>query len=172
MIDEAVCITVVPAGDVVLLDVWSGDIERLCGDIPRLQVEPRRWWLLGAHDRLEALEARIADHGALAPIGGGLVRATMSGPGWRSLLMIAGLFDAEDPAFTTGSIVSTMIHHIAVRIAVTAPEVCDVYFTASFAPALIELWSRAAGPHSIAVDPTMTPQLAKSEFLPIHPEDA
>ena len=172
MIDEAVCIMVVPAGDVVLLDLWSGDVERLCGDISRLQVEPRRWWLLGACDRLEALETRIADHGALAPIGGGLVRATLSGPGWRSLLMIAGLFDAENSAFTTGSVVSTIIHHIAVRIAVTSAESCDVYFTASFAPALIELWSRAAGPHSIAVDPTMTPLQAKPDLLPIHPEDA
>lgn len=172
MIDEAVQIAVAPAGDIVLLDLWSGDVETLCGDIPRLQVEPRRWWLLGTRDRLEALETRIADHGALAPIGGGLVRATICGPGWRSLLMVAGLFDAEDPAFTTGSVVSTIIHHIAVRIAVTAPEACDVYFTASFAPALIEHWSRAAGPHSIAVDPTMTPLLAKSEFHPIHPEDA
>lgn len=155
MIDAAVHIAVAPAGDVVLLDLWSGNIETLCGDIPRLRVELCRWWLLGVGERLEALEARIADYGALAPIGGGLVCATISGPGWRSLLMNAGLFDAEDTAFTTGSVVSTMIHHIAVRIAVTAPEACDVYFTASYAPAFIEHWSRAAGPHSIVVDETM-----------------
>ena len=155
MIDAAVHIAVAPAGDVVLLDLWSGNIDTLCGDIPRLQVEPRRWWLLGAGERLEALEARIDDHGALSPIGGGLVRATIFGPGWRSLLMIAGLFDAEDTALTTGSVVSTMIHHIAVRISVTAPEACDVYFTASYAPALIEHWSRAAGTHSVAIGETM-----------------
>ena len=152
MIDEAVLITVKPAGDVVLLDLWSGDVEALCGDIVRLQVEPRRWWLLGAGDRVNALAARIADHGALAPIGGGLVRATLTGAGWRSLLMVAGLFDAENPAFTTGSLASTMIHHIAVRIVVTGERSCDVYFAASYAPALIEHWSRAAGPHAVAVD--------------------
>ena len=172
MIDEAVHIAVAPAGDVVLLDLWSGDVDSLCGDIPRLRVEPRRWWLLGAGDRLEALEARIADHGALAPIGGGLVRATITGPGWRSLLMIAGLFDAEHPGFTTGSTVSTMIHHIAVRIAVTAPEACDVYFTASFAPALIEHWSQAAGPHCVAIEERIMPMVAVSDLRPIHPEDA
>lgn len=172
MIDEAVHIAVAPAGDVVLLNLWSGDVESLCGKVPLLQVEPRRWWLLGARDRLESLEARIADHGALAPIGGGLVRATISGPGWRSLLMIAGLFDAEDPGFTTGSTVSTMIHHIAVRIAVTAPEACDVYFAASFAPALIEHWLKAAGSHSVAIDETIMPMLGERDFLPIHPEDA
>jgi heterotetrameric sarcosine oxidase gamma subunit len=152
VIDEAVLITVQPAGDVVLLDLWSGDVEALCGDIVRLQVEPRRWWLLGAGDRVNALAALIADHGALAPIGGGLVRATLTGAGWRSLLMVAGLFDAEDPAFTTGSLASTMIHHIAVRIVVTGERSCDVYFAASYAPALIEHWSRAAGPHAVAVD--------------------
>jgi sarcosine oxidase gamma subunit len=152
VIDEAVLITVQPAGDVVLLDLWSGDVEAHCGDIPRLQVEPRRWWLLGAGDRVNALGARIADHGALAPIGGGLVRATLTGAGWRSLLMVAGLFDAEDHAFTTGSLASTMIHHIAVRIVVTGGRSCDVYFAASYAPALIEHWSRAAGPHAVAVD--------------------
>lgn len=155
MIDAAVHIAGAPAGDVVLLDLWSGNVETLCGDIPRLQIEPRRWWLIGAGDRLKALEARIADYGALAPIGGGLVRVTISGPGWRSLLMNAGLFDAEDTAFTTGSVVSTMIHHIAVRISVTAPEGCDVYFTASYAPAIIEHWSRATGAHSVAIDETM-----------------
>ena len=152
MIDEAVHIAVAPAGDVVLLNLWSGDVESLCGKVPLLQVEPRRWWLLGARDRLESLEARIADHGALAPIGGGLVRATLTGAGWRSLLMVGGLFDAENPAFTTGSLASTMIHHIAVRIVVTGERSCDVYFAASYAPALIEHWSRAAGPHAVAVD--------------------
>ena len=152
MIDEAVQIIVAPAGDVVLLDLWSGDVDAQCGDIPRLQVEPRRWWLLGAEDRIETLAQQIANHGALAPIGGGLVRATLSGEGWRSLLMNAGLFDAEGPAFTTGSLASTMIHHIAVRLVVTGDQSCDVYFAASYAPALIDHWSRVAGPHAVAVN--------------------
>ncbi len=172
MIDEAVQIAVAPAGDVVLLDLWSGEVATLCGDIPRLQVEPCRWWLLGAGDRLDALNARIGDHGALAPIGGGLVRATITGPGWRSLLMIAGLFDAEHTDFTTDSTVSTLIHHIAVRIAVTAPDACDVYFNASYAPALIDHWARAAGRHSVAIDEGMMPVLAKADYPPIRPEDA
>lgn len=157
MIDEPVRIVVAPAGDVVLLDLWAGDVAALCGEIPRLQVEPRRWWLIGAGDRIAAVEARIGDNGALAPIGGGLVRATITGPGWRSLLMIAGLFDAEDPGFATGSTVSTVIHHIAIRIAVTGAEACDVYATASYAPALIDHWSRAAGRESVSIDGAMMP---------------
>ena len=151
VIEEAVQVAIAPAADVVLLDLWSGDVDALCGDVARLQDEPRRWWLLGPGARTTAIEIAIGDHGALAPIGGGLVRAKLSGPGWRSLLMICGLFDAEDPSFSTGAVVSTMIHHIAVRIAVTSVDSCDVYYTASFAPAMLDHWTKAAGARRVTV---------------------
>lgn len=69
-----------------------------------LQVEPRRWWLIGAGERADDIAARIADSGAATPVGGGLVRATLSGPGWRTLLMVSGCFDAEDPSFGIGQV--------------------------------------------------------------------
>lgn len=171
MIDAPVQIRIAPAGDVTLLDLWSGDVDTLCAGLPRLQVEPQRWWLIGGGEQVESLAAGIADHGALAPIGGGLVRATICGPGWRSLLMIAGLFDAEDLAFATGDTVSTMIHHIAVRISVTGPERCDVYFNASFAPALVEHWSRAADATCITIDDSLRLVLGDPGSAPFHEKE-
>ena len=153
---DRVAIAVAPAGDVIALDLWSdADATTLIGGVAMLKVEPRRWWLLGAADRGAELEAAIADHGALAPIGGGLVRATITGPGWRGLLMVAGLFDAEDPGFGPGAVAATVLHHVAVRIAVTGEDRCDVYCAASYAPALIDLWRNAIGADSVSVSPAL-----------------
>ena len=139
-------------GNLVVVDLWSGD-ESLLGDLPRIRVEPRRWWLFDPDPA--TLAGRLADHGTSAPIGGGLVRATIAGPGWRALLMLAGLFDAEHPDFITGSVASTIIHHVPVRIAVTSEASCDVYFAASFAPTLIALWTAASDAPTL----TMAPEL-------------
>ena len=141
-----------PTGNLVVVDLWSGD-ESLFGELPRIRVEPCRWWLFD-HDPATLAE-RLAEHGAAAPIGGGLVRATITGPGWRALLMLAGLFDAEEPAFTTNSVASTIIHHVPVRLAVTSETACDVYFAASFAPTLIALWTAASDAPTLTVDPAL-----------------
>lgn len=141
-----------PTGNLVVVDLWSGE-DSLFGDLARIRVEPRRWWLFDPDPAL--LAERLVEHGAAAPIGGGLVRATITGPCWRALLMVAGLFDAEDPGFTTGSIASTIIHHVTVRIAVTSEASCNVYFAASFAPTLIALWTAASDAPTL----TMAPEL-------------
>lgn len=127
-------VTFAHAGDVLALDLWSGEPPLLDG-VRALQVEPRRWWLFDARTR--ALDP--GDGGALAPIGGGLVRATLTG-GWRDTLMLAGWFDAEDPRFGPGDVAATIIHHVPVWIAPVAGERCEVYFPASYAWALIQLW--------------------------------
>ena len=94
MIDDAVMVEVAPAGDLIALDLWAGDCPDL-GGVEMMRVEPARWWLIGASDRLDELAARIGDNGAWAPIGGGLLCATLTGPGWRSLLGVSGVFDAD-----------------------------------------------------------------------------
>lgn len=127
-----VVLTHAPAGEVTALELWAGEPPT-----GALRVEPRRWWLLGptGYDP--------GDDGAVAQIGGGLVRATLRGPGWRSLLMVAGVFDAEDPGFGPGAVAATVIHHVPVWIVPTAAAACDVYFPASYASGLIGLWTAA-----------------------------
>ena len=153
MIDVALSIE--PAGDVIALDVWEGE-PNLDG-LRALKVEPRRWWLIGAAAQAEALAATLGDNGTLAPIGGGLVRATLIGPGWRELLTVSGIFDAEDPGFGPGGVAGTVIHHVAVRIAPISATSCEVYFASSYAPSLIELWQRAIGVAARHAAPVTSP---------------
>lgn len=131
-------LTVAPAGDLMILDLWDDATPDLAG-LRAIRVEPRRWWLI---DNGAAASERFGD-GALIASGGGFVRATLTGPGWRALLMIAGVFDAEDPAFGPGDCAATLIHHVPVWIAPLAADRAEVYFAASYAAGLIDLWSAA-----------------------------
>lgn len=145
MIEAPVTMAIAPAGDIVALDLWAGTLPDL--GIRTLQVEPRRWWLFGAAGR----DIDIGDNGALAPIGGGLIRATFTGPGWRALLMISAVFDAENPNFAPGQVAATVIHHVPVWIAPIAADICEVFFAASYATDLVALWTRSiALSHSAA----------------------
>lgn len=144
MID--VSVTTAPAGDLLVLDLWGADAPPAETTIRLLQVEPKRWWLIGAGERAADIAARIADSGTLTPIGGGLVRATLSGPGWRTLLMVSGCFDAEDPSFGVGQVAATTIHHVPVWIAVTGDATCEVYMASSYASALTNLWAGTNNP--------------------------
>ncbi|HEX8447249.1 MAG TPA: sarcosine oxidase subunit gamma [Sphingomonas sp.] len=127
-----------PAHDAVAVDLWDGDLPML-PDMRAIQVEPRRWWVFGAPDIADA----IGDRGAASPFGGGLMRATITGPGWRTLLSISALFDVEHPGFGVGQVASTVIHHVPVRIVVVGPDVCDLYCPASLAGTLESLWRTA-----------------------------
>ncbi len=136
-----VAFTTAPAGAITVLDLWHGDsLPATLAGLRTLKVEPRRWWLFDAPADTATI---IGDAGALAPIGGGLIRATITGPGWRALLMISGVFDAEDAGFAPGSIAATIIHHVPVWIAVTGAEACEVFYPASYANALHDLWTNA-----------------------------
>jgi sarcosine oxidase gamma subunit len=139
--DAPVSVAIEPAGDVVVLDLWDGALPSLDPAIATLSIEPRRWWLIGA----AGISVEIAERGTLTAIGGGLMRATLTGPGWRGLLTISGCFDSESPGFATGKIAATVIHHVPVWIAVTSDTTCDVYFAASYAATLAELWTKAIG---------------------------
>lgn len=139
VIDGPVSLAVAPAGDIIALDLWAGTLPDL--GVRTLHVEPRRWWLFDAAGR-DDIAAEIAGNGAMAPIGGGLMRAVLTGPGWRGLLMISAVFDAENPGFRPGQVAATVIHHVPVWIAPIAADACEVYFAASHGEDLVALWTR------------------------------
>ena len=129
-----VAVAMAPAGDVLALDLWDG--EPAATGARALRVELRRWWLIDAGGSFPD----PGGDGALAAIGGGLVRATLAGAGWRALLMRAGWFDVENPRFGPGDVAATVIHHVPVWIAPLAADACEVYLPASHATALARLW--------------------------------
>ena len=140
VIDPDVMISIAPAGDVVVLDIWGQGAPTLHG-VRAMQVEPRRWWLVDPGSKIEAITNTLGDTGAITPIGGGLMRATLTGPGWRSQLMISGVFDAENPDFKPGDCAATIIGHVSVWIDVIGEETAHVYFAASQRGDMEQLWS-------------------------------
>lgn len=139
---DAVTVAMAPAPDLMALDLWDGALPDL-GGIRAVRVEPMRWWLIDAAANAAAIAADLGTRGAITPFGGGVVRATLTGPGWRDLLSISGVFDSGDPSFTVGKVASTVIHHVPVRIVMTGGEACEVYCPASYAAALGALWRGA-----------------------------
>lgn len=139
---DAVTIDIAPAADLIALDLWEGEPPDL-GDVRALKVEPMRWWLVDAAPRAVAVAAALGMRGALTPFGGGMVRATITGPGWRDLLSVSGVLDVADPAFASGKAASTVIHHVPVCIAVVREDCCEVFFPASYATTLQSLWRDA-----------------------------
>ena len=139
MTESGVSITIAPAGEVIVLDLWAGALPDL-GDVAVMKVEPKRWWLLGPGSALAEIEAVLGENGASTPIGGGLMRTELTGPGWRAQLMIGGLFDAEDPAFGPGQCAATQLHHAPVWIEVLSEDAANVYFPASLLDDMRHLW--------------------------------
>ncbi len=139
---DALALTVAPAGDVVAIDLWK-DATPDFRETRAVRVEPRRWWLIDAGGDADALAAALREDGAATPIGGGLMRATMTGAGWRQLLMIGGVFDAEDASFGPGDCAATIIHQVPVWIAPVADDCAEVFFAASYASGLVAFWRAA-----------------------------
>ena len=141
--DPHVSISIAPAGDVVVLDMWGEGAPKLHG-VHAMQVEPRRWWLVDAGDKIEVITEALGDKGAITPIGGDLMRATLTGPGWRSQLMISGVFDAESPGFKPGDCAATIIGHSSIWIDVISDETAHAYFAASLHTAIEHVWVQRA----------------------------
>ncbi|WP_295498227.1 hypothetical protein [Sphingorhabdus sp. EL138] len=106
-----------------------------------IRFEPTVWLVEGD---ASALSAILADDGAVTAIGGGIVRIRLSGPGWWTLLMEGGVFDAEDPAFSVGCSAATIIDHVNVRLHVISDDACDAYVPLSFSQGLLHFWKEAA----------------------------
>ena len=71
------------------------------------------------------------------------MRVRLAGPGWRSLLMEGGVFDAESPAFSTGCSASTVIDHVNVRLLVESED-CLAFVPLSYAHDMVHFWQVAA----------------------------
>ncbi|WP_176399776.1 hypothetical protein [Novosphingobium sp. B 225] len=136
-----------------LLDLWGdpGGVQQVLGHaLPPvgraeggvLRTGPTSWLIEG---EVSALKAAISGDGAIAAVGGGLLRVRLSGPNWRSLLMEGGLFDFESPAFTTDCVVITVIDHVSVTLRVEGPDSCLAYVPASHAADLLHFWQISAG---------------------------
>ena len=158
MID--VTITPLPAASLHALEIWSNPAEvarrfeaatgfalpssgRASGsDALRLiRFEPTVWLVEGD---ASALPDILDENGALTAIGGGLVRVRLSGPGWRSLLMEGGVFDAETPDLAPGCSAATIIDQVNVRLHVESADACIAYVPLSYAADMIHFWNTAA----------------------------
>lgn len=133
-----------PAADLVAIDLWEGPLPGVPG-VRIVQVEPHRWWMIDGGTHAEQLAAEIDGNGACTAIGGGFVRATVSGPGWRDLLSVSGFLDCSAGALPPGSVGRSVIHHVAVTILVTDEGGCEVYCASTYARTLEELWRGACG---------------------------
>lgn len=133
---------VAPATDIAVVDLWTDAVPDF-GGVRAVRVEPRRWWLIDAWTRADTIAQQVRDIGAVVPIHGGLMRATLTGSGWRAVLMVSAVFDAEDPGFGPGDVAATVIHHVPVWIIPIAADCAEVYFAASYAGGLINLWTSA-----------------------------
>ena len=149
-------ITALPPAPLHAVEIWSNPLEfsercmAALGFAPPgmgrsvashtltlMRVEPSVWLAEGDCAPLESI---LLDDGALTSIGGGIVRVRIAGPGWRSLLMQGGFFNAESAAFAPGACAATVIDHVAVRLLVESEDSCLVYVPASYAAALIQFW--------------------------------
>jgi heterotetrameric sarcosine oxidase gamma subunit len=155
-----VTITPLPAAPLHVFEIWSNPavvakrFKAAIGfDLPAIgrsdgtqalrlmRFEPTVWLVEGD---VSALPGILAYDGALTPIGGGVVRVRLSGRGWRTLLMEGGVFDAENPAFSTGCCAATIIDHVGVRLHVLNDDACDAYVPLSFREGLLHFWDEAA----------------------------
>ena len=158
----SVKVQVGPADTLLALEIW-GDVsavERRLGlSLPApgraIEVDHRRilWWeprtwlvRTPAKDPRAEIEEMIlaaGAEGAVTDLSGGFTRHRLTGEGWRGLLMIGGVFDAEAPAFDAGSVVGTVIHHMPVRLDVLSESTVEVYIPPSYSDDLLHHWRQA-----------------------------
>ncbi len=155
-----VTITPLPAAPLLAFEIWSNPalvarrfeaatgfalppLGRSSGNdaLRLIRFEPTVWL---AEGDTSALAAILGDHGALTAIGGGIVRVRLSGPGWRSLLMEGGVFDAESPRFAPGCSAATLVDQVNLRLHVESDDACIAYVPLSYAAEMIHFWETAA----------------------------
>ncbi len=88
------------------------------------------------------LAAALAGVAAVSDVSGAWRRIDLGGDGWRARLMIDGVFDAENPAFATGCVAATVLHHAPVMLCPTGDASASVYVAPSFAGDLHAALSR------------------------------
>ena len=155
-----VTITALPAAPLHAFEIWSSPalvakrFEAATGfalppsgrsggsdGLRLIRFEPTVWLVEGDTAGLADV---LGEDGALIAIGGGIVRVRLSGPGWRSLLMEGGVFDAESPAFAPGCSAATLVDHVNLRLHVMSDDACIAYVPLSYAADMIHFWETAA----------------------------
>jgi heterotetrameric sarcosine oxidase gamma subunit len=155
-----VSVTLLPAAPLHVFEIWSNPavvaqrFKAATGfDLPAMgrsagtdalcliRYEPTVWLVEGD---AAALPPILAEDGALTAIGGGIVRVSLSGKGWRTLLMEGGVFAAENPAFATGCSAATIIDHVNIRLHVVGEDACDAYVPLSFSKGILHFWEEAS----------------------------
>lgn len=112
------------------------------GDICLLGCEPSAWILRCPASVAGPLAEAIAGEARLTEIGGGLLRVSLSGPGWRELLMAEGVFNSGARDFAPGAVAGTRIAHVPLHLHVRSPGRCDAYVPASHAEDLLTHWRK------------------------------
>ena len=95
-------------------------------------------------ETLATLTKALGKDGSTTDMSGALRRLRISGPGWRTLLTIGGVFDAESPTFAPGCMAGTIVAHSPVRYDVISEDCVDAYTPPSYAPDLFGFWCEAA----------------------------
>jgi heterotetrameric sarcosine oxidase gamma subunit len=103
--------------------------------------EPKVWLVRGSAADLAKV---LAEDGAAIEVTGAFARLRITGPAWRELLMIGGVFDAESPTFAPDCIAGTVIHHLPVRLDVIDAQTVEAYTPPSYAAELAHHWQAAA----------------------------
>jgi heterotetrameric sarcosine oxidase gamma subunit len=161
-------VELMPSAALIAFELWGGGdpgvsrIGRMLGGaLPELRrsadmaggwrairLEPTVWWLSGPFADLDSqfarLEAMLGDQGAATDLSGAFVCIAVAGPAWRKVLMIGGVFDAEDPTFGPGSTAGTILHRVGVRHDVVARDHVNVYVAPSYAEHLLTLLRASA----------------------------
>ena len=109
-----------------------------------LWLEDRHWLVAcataDAGPLLSRVEALAGRDGTVTEVGAALVGRCITGTGWRELLMIGGVFDAEDAGFGPGSVARTIMHHSPLLIDVIAVDRIHAYVPASYAGEFFAFW--------------------------------
>ncbi len=168
MIDMQMLKRVAPeTGRLIRFEIWSdadASLDRLAkalgaelpqtgksnnaADLRLVWLEPMTWLVRAPEARgaevLARIEAALASDGGACDISGALIRTRITGPAWRTLLTIGGVFDAEADTFGPGCMAATVIAHAPVRLDVVSLTEVDAYTPPSYAPDLFEFWDHAA----------------------------
>jgi heterotetrameric sarcosine oxidase gamma subunit len=117
-------------------------------DLRLVWLEPMTWLVRAPEARgaevLARIEEALGSDGGACDMSGALVRTRITGPAWRTLLTIGGVFDAEADTFGPGCMAATVIAHAPVRLDVISKTEIDAYTPPSYAPDLFEFWDHAA----------------------------
>ncbi len=141
------------AAEARLAKAMGGSLPGICksadlGAARLIWVEQNAWLVrtspADGDQTLATLTTALGKDGSATDMSGALRRLRISGPSWRTLLTIGGVFDAESPTFGPGSMAGTLIAHSPVRYDVISEDCVDAYTPPSYAPDLFGFWCEAA----------------------------